>query len=571
MIAKIKLLFIEHYRIIILMVLIGLIYSAPQYIDKSTRSDFNGIHIGVVKDTGFYMARVKDVIDGHPYLTNPYLYEHKDGAPMQFWIPEYILAQPIIWFGLSISTGFILWTFVLTIILALLSYLILFILTKSKEWSLLGVALLNIALFGIKFLRLPPHGFTFVFWLAALLCLLLFINKSRKSYLIASAVTFGLLFSIYPYYWTFYVVVFAVFIILSILLCYKEVPYKKYLLIISGGLIVGIPYFISLWQSSNLSSYTESLTRLGLIHTRFPSGIDSVLVASIVAIIFIIFYFRKIVTINHQSVFLFSGVLSAAIVVNQHLITGKNVEFSSHYMLGTMFWCGFVSLYLLTQWLGKQSQIINKVVLTISAVIVSIMALYGAIGIINQQLVYRQAEDYVQNYAPIFDWLNKNAEIDQVVYTNEDLSAYIPIYTAQNIYFSGGSILSFMTDIEVHNRFIINRYFDNFTDDYVRYNQRQIFGGYYVNEFGHNKSKNKLRKLFGMKQVPYTMVPDEAVLKIKTLAQTIQKESFEKNIKTYRVDYLVWDKMKNPEWKVENLDFLKKVYTSGEIVVYEVD
>ncbi|MCX6701650.1 MAG: hypothetical protein NTX96_00430 [Candidatus Zambryskibacteria bacterium] len=82
--------------------LVGIISSLPQYIDLSTRPGFKGISMGVMKDVGFYMARARDVIDGHPYLTNPYLYEHKEGAPMQFWIPDYILARPIQWLGLSI-------------------------------------------------------------------------------------------------------------------------------------------------------------------------------------------------------------------------------------------------------------------------------------------------------------------------------------------------------------------------------------------------------------------------------------------------------------------------------------
>lgn len=571
MITKIRSYLVTHYRIIILAIFIGLIYSVPQYIDKSTRVDFQGIHMGVVKDTTFYMTRVKDVIDGHIFLTNPYLYEHKDGAPMQFWVPDYILAKPIQWFGLSISTGFIVWTFVLTTILALLSYSILFIITKSKDWSILGVALLHLGIFGTKFLRLPPPGLTFVFWLLTLLCLLLFINKGSKRYILASAVSFGLLFSIYPYYWTFYVVVLAVFIFLSILLRYKEIPYKKYVLIIFGGLIIGIPYFIPLFHSSNLPGYAESLARLGLIQTHFPSGIDSVLVAFITVIIFLFFYFKKFITINQQNIFLFSGVLSAIIVVNQHLITGKNVEFSSHYVLGNMFWCAFVLIYLLVKWLDKQPQKLNKLALVCCSIIVSLMALYGAIGVINQQVVYRQAEDYIQNYGPIFDWLNKNALSDQVVFANDDVSEYLPIHTSQNIYFSGGSILSFMTDAEVQNRFVINRYFDTFTDEYIRKSQRQIFGGYYVNEYGHNMSKNKVLKLLGMKQSSYVMVPDEAVQKIKTLAQNIQKQSFEKEIKTYKVDYLVWDKFKNPNWKIDGLNFLKKVYTSGNLIIYKVN
>jgi uncharacterized membrane protein len=571
MIIKIKLFLINHYRIIMLALLMGIILSLPQYIDKSTKPGFQGISMGVMKDVGFYMARARDVIDGHPYLTNPYLYEHKIGAPMQFWIPDYILAKPIQWLGLSIPDGFILWTFVLGTLLALLSYMILFVLTKSKEWSLLGMALLHFGLYGIKFLRLPSPALVFVIWMATLLFLLLYINKKENKYVVTSAISFGMLFNVYTYYWTFYVVVFVVFIALSLLLRLKDISYKKYFLIFSGGLIVGIPYFFSSWQSLALPGYGESLARLGMIHTYFPSGIDSVFVASVVAIIFIILYFKKFVTINEQNVFLFSGVLSAAIVINQHLITGKNLEFSSHYMLGNMFWCAFVVTCLLVLWLKNKSHKIQKVILILSVIVVSIMSLQGAIGIIKQQIGYSPSEIYVQNYASVFDWLNKNAKLDDVVFANEDLNNYIPIYTSQNVYFSGLAILSFMTNEEVKNRFIINHYFDDFTDGYIRLMQRNIFGGFYVNEYGHNLSKNKLRKLFGLPLVAYQMVPDLEIQKIKLLAQTIQKNSFEKELKTYRVDYLIWDSAKDPNWKVKDLKFLKQVYSSNGIIIYKIN
>ncbi|MCX6701649.1 MAG: hypothetical protein NTX96_00425 [Candidatus Zambryskibacteria bacterium] len=310
----------------------------------------------------------------------------------------------------------------MTFLLALLSYLILFVLTKSKKWSLLGTALLHLGLFGLGFLRLPPPGLVFVFWLTTLLFFLLFINKNENKYAVASAISFGFLFNLYPYYWTFYVVVFAVFIFLSLIFRLKDVSYKKYFLIFCGGMFVAIPYFISLWQSSKLPGYNESLIRLGMIFTHFPSGIDSVLVASIVVVIFIILYFKKYVTINQQNIFLFSGVLSAIIIVNQHLITGKNIEFSSHYMLGNMFWCAFVVIYLLSLWLKDKSQKIQKWILILVVVVVSFISAQGTVAIVKQQVSYGPADIYIQNYAPIFKWLNNNAKLDEVVCANDDIS-----------------------------------------------------------------------------------------------------------------------------------------------------
>ena len=567
---KIRLIIANHYRIIFFALLIGFISSVPQYLGQPSRPGFQGIYTGVVKDTIFYQARVKDVIDGYPFVANPYLYEHKSGAPMQFWIPDYILAKPIQWLGISVPQGYILWAFILPFILAILSYSILLILTRSEKLSILGTLVLHMGFFALKFIRLPPHGLNFVFWLTALLFLLLFITKGEKKHAFGSALSFGMLFNIYPYYWTFYVVLFATFIFLSFIVRLQGISYRKYLLIFIGGLAVGIPYFVSLYQSSQLAGYSESISRLGVIHTHFPSGISTVIIGAAVALAFIWVYKRRVVALNPLSLFLFSGTLAAVIVMNQHLITGKNAEFSSHYMVGNMFWFSFAFLYIITEWLKGRSGKIRKTAFILFCVFTAIISFRGGNKLINQQITYRESEPYLQNYRPVFEWLNENAKSDEVVYANEEISAFIPIYTAQNIFFTGYSILFFMTNDEVESRFVINHYFDTFTDDYVRSSQRSIFGGYYVNEYGHSLSKNKLRKLFGIEPVAYQLVPDHEVERIQTLAEGIQKQDFEMVIKRYKADYLVWDSLKDPQWNVNDSDFLEQLFSDNGIFIYRI-
>ncbi|MFZ2621013.1 MAG: hypothetical protein WAX37_00685 [Minisyncoccia bacterium] len=571
MTKKIKSFLINHYHIVLLALLVGVLSSLPQYIEKSTRENFAGIHAGVVKDTGYYMARTKDVMDGHPYVTNPYIYEHKDGVPVEFWIPDVIIAKPIQWLGISVGTGYIIWTFILTTILSLLSYVVLYLLTKSKPLSLYGVIIIHIGMFGLKFMRLPSPGLNFIFYLLAFLILILFIQQRRKSYLVLSAIAFGLLFNVYTYYWTFYVVIFAVFITLAFIFRIKDFPYKKYFLIFGGGLVIGIPYFISMWKSLNLPGHSETLARIGLIHTHFPSGIFPVFVAGIVIMVFALFYYKKIVNISHLSLFLFSGVLSTIIVINQHLITGINLEFSSHYLLGNMYWCIITLIYLLSLWLIERPDNLRKKVIIGFGVMVVVYGSFGLSNIIEQQVIFRESEVYIQNYKSIFDWLNKNAKPDDVVFTNDEIGDYIPIYTGENVYFEYASVLYYMTNDEVLQRFIINHYFDKFTPEYILLKQRHIFGGYYLNEYGHNLSKNKLRKLFGLPQIKYEMVPNSEVQRIELLAEEIQKESFIKELKTYRADYIVWDSIKNPNWKIKDQRFFKEVYSSNGIFIFSIN
>jgi hypothetical protein len=560
----------NHYRIFVLAFLIGLVCSVPQYLEKKTSPNFQGIYIDVVKDQGFYQIRTRDVIDGHPYLTNPYLYEHKEGAPMQFWIPEVILAIPMMIFGVSVPVGFIIWTFFLTALLALLSYGVVYTITRSKNWSLLIAAALHIGLYGAKFIRLPPHGFNFVFWLATLLFLLLFITRGKTRYAVGSAVFFGLMFNMYPYHWTYYVVVFGIFLALSFILRVKDFPYKKYIAIIGGALVIGIPYFVSMWQSVRLVSYDESLARLGLIHSHFPSGLDSVAVAGLVTLLLLVAYWRKVITINHLSVFLFSGVLAAAIAVNHHVITGKNVEFSSHYVLGNMFWCVFAATYVIHEYFKTRTVGIRKGMVIVGGILLIAVSFKGAAALIRQQVEFRPASVYMQNYAPVFAWLNENTEKDEVIFANEEISALSLIYTHVNVFFAPGSTLSFMTNAEVENRFIISKYFESFTDEFVLNKQRHIFGSHHLNEYGHNLSKNKLRKLFGIEPVAYTFVPEAEIKRIQAQASTTRQNSFESLLKSYRSDYLVWDSNKDPHWKVEGQPYLRPVYRANGFVIYEI-
>ncbi len=559
---------LNNWVILLLAVLIGVASSVPQYMGAKNSPNFQGIYHGVTDDEIYYEARARDVLDGHPNLANPYIYEHKDGSPMQFWLPDYILAKPIGWLGLSVPVGFIIWTGILTALLAVLSYVILYVLTGSKSWSILGMFFANVILSANTFLRLPSPAFNFVFWLLTFLFLLLYIKKKEKMYAVLSALSFGLLFHLYPYFWTFFVVLFAVFLVLVFVLKVKDMSYKTYLVVCLGAFVIGIPYFVSVWQSSNLSVYNESLRRLGMIATHFPSGFLSVGLAVIIICLFLYSYKKEKIVVSELSIFLFSAVLSAVIVINQHLLTGKNLEFSSHYLLGNLYTFVFVGAYVIYSWQNILSSKFKKIFFYIMMFLICVMSVYSVANMIKVEMTYSSYDIYTQNYAGVFDWLSKNAKPDEVVYTNDDIGFFLPIYTSQNVYYSGYGILFFMSGREVEERFIINHYFDNFTPAHIVQNQRMIFGGYYTDEYGHNQSKNKIRRILGLPQDNSPLVPQEQVIKVLADAVQMQKIDFAKIIKTYRVDYLVWDSNKNPNWVIPKT--YKILYFSKGIYIYKI-
>jgi len=86
---------------------------------------------------------------------------------------------------------------------------------------------------------------------------------------------------------------------------------------------------------------------------------------------------------------------------------------------------------------------------------------------------------------------------------------------------------------------------------------RHIFGIYY-------------RKLYGA----YEAIPDEKFEEIITLYQTTLstptsvwlKQIFAK----YEVEYIVWDKIKDPLWQLDKYKFLEKSAEFGSMAIYRV-
>jgi hypothetical protein len=576
----------DHYFIVLFSISFGLFCSLPQYFAKYSVPDFQGVYNLHVGDYTYYETRVRDQIDGHTFLSNPYFFEHKNGFPMQTWLTDYIMAKTIAWSKLSVPVGFMVWDSVCVVTLLLLTYALLFNLTASKKWSILGVLFLyismfgnflygivprlDVSLFGDFFLRLPSPGFNFIFWLTTALFILLYIKNKKMLYGVLASISFGFLFYVYPYYWTFFVVLLVIYVFLLYLFKSKDISYISVLYIFGGGLIIGIPYFIVTLASTKIPYYAESLTRLGMIHSHFPSGLTNVAVGAVLVICLVYLFKKKYIELNSLNIFLFSGVLGAIIVLNQHIITGKNLEFVNHYFFGNTFWFIFVVIYLLTLYLKNKSFKFQNIVFYILLTSFSFVAMFSLVNIYEKQTNYGEKEIYRQNYMPIYNWLEKNTTKDSVVYANDDISELIPVYTANNVYYSPFGILFFLSDKEAIYRYIISHYFDKFDRDYITKWQRWMFGGYYINEYGHNMSKNKLKKILGLKQEEYALLPENVITNIQNEAEEIQELPFEEALKKYRVDYVIWDKNKNSEWKMDKFKFIEQVYLYNNIYVYKI-
>lgn len=563
----------KHYLIIILALAAGLMSSVPQIIAAKKVENFQGIYRNVNNDETYYLARARDVIDGHSRLGNPYLYEHKNEQPMQFWLPDYILAEPLAILNIkNIQHGYIFYDFLLPIILTLLSYSIIYLLTRSVPISVLSASFLHLNLFFYIFNRAPSPQLNFIFWLLLFLFWLRFLYKPSYKNAIITGIFFGLLFHVYTYYWTFYVVFFAVYLAINFLLKQK-IEYKKYLIIGATAFIIAIPYFISMVKSTGLPYYAESLARVGMVDTHFPTGRKIVMWGAIVLILILISYKKKILEINKKSLLLLSGIFAAIITTNHNIITGKNLQFASHYWMLSVFIFVFTAVYLFNLIFKKtKNNNIKILLLTILFIFIFKAPFDNLMNILGgRTMAYSHEDIKKQEYATIFEWFNKNTTKDDVVFTNDEFSSLIPIYTSNNVYSNGIAGLHFMSDNELQERFIINKYWDEMDAQYAIDYKFSIWGSYHQTAYDINRTKNKLRRVFFMPEKEYTKIPKEDIDKFLEFAGEIKNNNLEEQLKKYRVDYFLQDKQNDINWKLDELDFLKPIMEVNNIIIYKVE
>jgi hypothetical protein len=560
-----------HYVAIFLAILLGIFTLVPQLIVEHRMGNmYAGVHPQMNDDEIFYMARAQDIRDGHPTLGNPYLYEHKNEPSMQFWLPEALLGWIGNFFFDDLRNALLFWDFILPVLLFLLSYSVIFTLTKDRSLSITGTAFLHFGLFLQIFNRFPSPQFNFIFVLILMLALVRITSDAQKKiWTILATISFGALFYIYTYYWTFWVIGLALTIIGNFIFFRSTGMHKQLSVVLGGGLIIGIPYFAGMITTSALPYYSETLARLGMLGTHIPSGLLIVGLGSSLVLFYMLLWKFRLLKFTPLPLLLFFCALSGIIAVNQHIITGKNLEFSSHYRLITIFMVVFAFIFVIQSLLDRLHHRTRNFFHTTLIAATLIFSVVSAVQVVWAQSIPQEYNISEQRYGPIFSWLNKNTTIDDVVFTDDYLSPYISAYTHNNIFFSHGGNMYFVPQKEVRQRFLIQHYFDEpFSYDEVVRLEKQIYGTYYINRSAHQRTENRLRLLFGVPEEAVERHPEGDMQTLVREEQELRMRSFADALLGFRVDYLIWDKAVHPEWNMSSSTLLREVYQRDNILVY---
>lgn len=560
-----------HAAALLLALVVASLTAFPQLVaEQRMGSTYQGVHPTVINDQLYYLARAHETLDGHPTLGNPYLAEHKDVLGVQFWIPDMVLAYIALFFG-DLHTGTIIFSFLFPFLIISLSYAIMFTLSRDRLFSVAFAALLDPGIVFYPFLR-TPNPQLFAVLLAASLCLILALKHKSTRWAVVATLLGASLFYIYPFYWTYWVVIVLTAGVSSYLFIRETKAHQMLAAVFCGASVLAIPYFVQTYQASKMPYYAESLQRIGVIATHFPSGIIILTYVGIALVLMAWCWWKKIIPLTILSVFAASIAIAGAVVVNQHVITGSNFYFAGHYTILVQFmsmfgiaWC-FSALF--KKYIPEKYSAFAR--WSFASVLI-VFAFSQVISPVSSLATPHQENIVIQRYGPVLEWLDAHTKTDDVVYANQTLSLYIPVYTRDNVFYSTYADVSYLPQSEVEERFMGVRYFDpTFTRETITNFEFDVLGAKYLGTYQHGLQINKVRKLFGLAPLPIERYPEEIIQKLLAEAERVRASTFKNALHGYRVDYLVWDTLADPLWNFSKTPGLTKLYEANNLVVYSV-
>ena len=580
--------FNNHWPTLVLAIVVGLLVVQPTVssILNIGMDNFKGVYPIFADDEEYYMARTKDVIDGHPTLGNAYIKEHQDGPYMLPPLAEWLFAKTATTIHVSVPGLFAVSDFIFPFATTLILYGLILSLTSSKKVSLITSFIFCI-LFIRYFGRAINPQFSFIFLMAGLWMVgkIYFLKESKNIkkiiiYNFILAVFFGILVYVYPYFWTTVIVVYFL-TLLARLAIDKDFwfPTKNLAIFFPIAFIFSLPYLVNLMKIYKNPVYSETISRMGMINTHWPAAFYNVGITLIMATVLTLL--RK--SMDTPKLYFSYALLGAGIILNwQNVITGKYLLFSGHYFQATVFiiWIilSIIIIPIIHRLKNKQNMI-NTAFAVLGVVFFLIAIFYKQADGIKRAVFTSELESKMtelQQMRPVFDWFNDNTTKDSVVLYFTDSSMYLyPVYTHNNIYGPASPFL--ISNDEIEERWVRQNIFnDKINEKYITENEKTIWQNDFIDKYQNKEVRRKvIRFLTGIEGEKAEILPKEYAERVFAKYKKAKDVGLEKALKKYEIDYILLDRKvednKRIEIELKKEKFLELIKEIDNIVIYKVN
>ncbi len=582
--TKFKALILFHGAALALAVLTSFISMAPQIAFRAEhRSD--GIYQGIeMLPDSPWTPRAREIMDGHHFgsiyykdgKNDPYLFQ-----PLGSMVTAYLGKA----FGLGINDTILLSRAVLPFASFLLLYGFVYLLSRKRSVALAAASVLLLAegalsgfgLFSllqgvspadfIRIARPVNPAMLYIFFFGFLAAFYRFWRTGDWRWGALAAVLLGANFYNYFYSWT-YLYAMGGLLGLSLLLLRQWKDAWRVAAVFSGGLLLAIPWAVNLYRAAQFPTYEGVGHRLGIIYTHEPLFIGITALAAILLLLLARYAFGFLKEDRRDYLFALALLLAPVITMNQQLLTGRIMQ-ADHYHwffhkpMAVIFFLS-IGFYLLgrTTW-STYRRALAVLLVAASVAVGAFMQFdsytheYGEGGMVAVER---------QKYGPVMAWLREHAQKEAVVLATDLPSHIVTIYTPLNVFFHRAGYISLSATEErlLEQLFTFYRLrgvgeseaLEVFTKERKEVSTR-IEGIYY-------------RKLTGSyESIPQERVEEIANLYIQTL-KTPAPRWIADMLAKYEVEYVLWDRKKDPLWKLEQYPFLTKAAEFGDIAIYKI-
>ncbi len=538
-----------------------------------------------------YLARIQEIVDGHPSLGSPFFFEYKNQPPVTPPTGEFFYALPAMLLDVSPVNILLASRFYLPFVLFLLIYFLIWKLSVKQDWggkinAASGALLVTLGYDLVDYRSVIDFlsgrgsiGGDFLIWsrpvnpvlgaifLFSFLILVLAITQNTKRYRSATAgaaLFLALMIGSYFFSWGLAASITGVLILFYFFKKEYLTAIRLSAVLLSGALL-SLPYWVNAWRASLSPWFYDSVLRSGLFYTHYP--VFNKLLLAVIAIYLITawFFADKFKEGFNRNWYWFclSMMLGGLVAYNQQIITGRTV-WPYHFVQYTIP-IAIVAFMVLAHNVIREKSRYFWAVLVFAAAVSSVL-----FGIYTQAITYAQFSSRyadLQNYSALFDWLNRQEKDCVVLAVSEwdGLSSFdyaIPAFTHCNLY-EATAALSLMPEERIlHNYFTLL-----FLKGVTAQNIEDYMAG--------NKQEPRTRLAANWKGI-YNVkdFPDFSDEKLeKRLAELPQnyrdflKKDFKSELSRYRLDYVLIQ----GEVPAQVADFVKNLavlYESGDIRVY---
>lgn len=505
----------KHLVAILLSILIGFAVAVPQiWFIYSLGNNYRGIHMTGADAELHYLTRMQEAVDGGG-LGSPFIYEYKNNVPSTtYTISEAVLALPAKVLNISIPNINLFYKFLLPIIIALLVYGLTYRLTGSRLWSIPSMAMIVLGSTLINF----PDIMHLLRWEKVYTQFVIYsrpVNPEFSSILFF-AYLHVLLTSLRKKTWNW-------FIILGILFGLSfYIYFYSYTFFLSLNVVLFCIYLIKKERGIPLGIFSASVIGVAMGSLSIMNTINlyghpyfkgMAVLSDIVSSHGLIISTAGIITgiVFLAFAFIYKNypdlIFLGALLVTSFVVINQQIITGVLVQEGHYHWYFNTPIFILTLVVAGHYFIGQKYRVMGTIVVVSLCT----ISLVNAFLVQTSSYEYLavktrtnQKYMVVLDWIKTKTPKESVIMANQSLSELVPVYTSANVVW----------------------------EDHASY--------------------------YLLPQERRDFTPDK-IMTAPDLSKALSK---------YRVDYLVWDSIKEPNWELDSKLFLKKLYDDGEFKIY---